>query len=557
MGWQDDGRVPGRPSRRAVVRPTAPTPAATADRYLADGHWGAPAALGAIEQTAWARPDRVAVIDRAGTFSYAELSEAVLRACHRLEAWDVGPGEPVVAVMPNWFESVVLHHAVLRCRAVSVPLSPHARMSEISHAVHATGARVLVLPATAPHDGLARHLLGTPPVEVVGWLHPVRSWDEPSELRSLDPTIPTAPPAHDDVAVVLFTSGSTSDPKGVLHTHDSLSVANANLTRAMDLGEHDVHYVVSPVAHVTGLMQGMHMPFENGASCVLDDRWHPERSLHFLERHGATFMGGAPVFYEGLLGARRTWDGGPSSLAKVCCGGAPVREELVQAFVDAFGARMARAYGSSECPGVSVSAPDDDPARCSADDGVIVPGVETRLAGGGAASDQEGELLVRSPSLFQGYLDPAQNEGALDDEGWFRTGDVVRIDRRRLRVTGRVKEIAIRKGENISLAEVESALAGWAAIGEVAAFSRPDPDTGERVAVAVVPAGIGPPTHAGMVDHLRASGFATQKFPEEIVVWPSPLPRTASGKVDRSRIAAEAEVHPSDTAARLSVEEVS
>ncbi len=251
-------------------------------------------------------------------------------------------------------------------------------------------------------------------------------------------------------------------------------------------------------------------------------------------------MGGAPVFAQGI--ARGFGGRGHAPLRVVCSGGAWIPEELGRE-VRQLGARFARSYGSTECPFAAGSRPDDEPDECDRDDGALTPGVEARIVGGGP----EGEVLLRAAAMFQGYLDAEQNANVLHD-GWFASGDLVELRADRIRVVGRLKAIAIRNGENISLDEVERALEGWSDAGEVAAFALPDPQTGERVAVAVVSATT--PTYERMVEHLGRRGMARQKYPEQIVTWDS-LPLTASGKVDRRALAAGSGSRPSELAPRL------
>ena len=349
----------------------------------------------------------------------------------------------------------------------------------------------------------------------------------------------------DAVAVVLYTSGSTESPKGAIHTHDTLAVANRNLSWALALGEDDVHYVAAPIAHIGGLMHALHMPFENGARVVLDDRWAPAQAAERIVAEGATFLGGAPVFPQGLVDAFAGRGGSP--LRVICTGGAWIPDSLGEEVRVVLGARLARSYGSTECPFASGSLPTDDAEACDADDGTLMPGVEARLDGDDSAA--EGELQLRAACLFQGYLDDAQNAAALHD-GWFGTGDVVSLRRGRVRVVGRLKAIAIRNGENISLDEVERALDDWTAVAAVATFAVPDDQTGERVAVAIVPRGGATPSYEAMVAHLVGRAIARQKFPEQLVTCEE-LPRTASGKVDRRALAAALGSGESSVAPRL------
>jgi cyclohexanecarboxylate-CoA ligase len=300
------------------------------------------------------------------------------------------------------------------------------------------------------------------------------------------------------------------------------------------------------LAHIGGLMHGLHMPFETGARAVLDDRWEPSRAADRVAAAGVTFLGGAPVFPQGLVDAFADHRGSP--LRVVCTGGASIPDRLGDDVRTVLGARLARSYGSTECPFASGSLPDDTAEQCDADDGALMPSVEARVAGSDDL-EAEGELLLRAACQFQGYIDEAQNRDVIRD-GWFATGDLVVRRGQRIKVSGRLKAIAIRNGENISLDEVERAFDDWADATEVAAFAVPDDRTGERVVLAVVLRDAGAPSYEAMIAHLADRTMARQKYPEQVVAWPS-LPRTASGKVDRPALVAGVASRPSAFAPRL------
>jgi acyl-CoA synthetase (AMP-forming)/AMP-acid ligase II len=306
-----------------------------------------------------------------------------------------------------------------------------------------------------------------------------------------------------------------------------------------------VVYLVSPLASITGVMQ-LHLCADQHATLVLDDRFEPERALARINALGATLLGGAPVILERLLRAAADRPDPHVSLRSVAVGGSMLSRHLLEVATDRFGIEVARVYGSSEAPNSTGSLPGDGRARRVADDGAPMPGTEVRV--GTPDAPQEG--LLRGPAVFLGYVDPADTAAAFVD-GWFRTGDAVELHDGRLTVLGRLKDVVDRNGLKISLAEVDAALAGLAGAVEHACFGVPDPDTGERLAVAVVPAEGAAVDLRDVVDHLVAAGFAVRKLPEQLVVWDRPLPRTASGKVVRSRLAVESATLPSSLADRL------
>lgn len=518
---------------RSAVLPTAPTITELGPRYVEAGWWRSGPVACPIEAGAARHPLSAAVVDPYGSFTYAELDDSAGRARAWLSRVAVGPGEALVAVVPNWFESVALYHAALRHGAVMVPLSTHAREAELRHAVHATGCRAVAVPPS--HLQMARNLVAVSELETVGVIERVADPLQPTPIRGVE-SIPGSVASAAAVAVVIYTSGSTAEPKGAIHTHNTLGAANRNLSWCLELSAADVVYVPGPIAHIGGLMHGLHMAFDVGAKVVLEDRWDPERAVDRITREGVTVLGGAPVFPEGVVRAFESRQNCP--LRVVSTGGAAIAESLGDRVRTVLGARFVRTYGSTECPFASGSLPLDTATEVDRDDGALMPGVEGRIRGGG----ESGELMLRSASMFQGYVDPAQNRAALE-AGWFLTGDLAALASQRVKVTGRLKAIAIRNGENISLDEVERTLEGWPEAAAVSAFAVPDDQTGQRVVVAVVPAPGAAPTYSGMVDYLRRRGLAAQKYPEKVVCFDE-FPRLASGKVDRRAVANEASSRP-------------
>jgi acyl-CoA synthetase (AMP-forming)/AMP-acid ligase II len=351
-------------------------------------------------------------------------------------------------------------------------------------------------------------------------------------------------PDRDSPAVVLFTSGTTSRPKGVLHSLNTLTAGAQNLVRITGADERSVFFLASPLTSITGVTQ-MHAVADQHATLILEDRFDPERSLDRINDHGATLLGGAPVLAEQLLRAA-AGRGRRIALRLIALGGAMLPMPLLELAMDGFGIDVARVYGSSEAPNSTGSLPHEDRARRLADDGAPMPGTEVRIGSAGHA--QEG--LLRGPAVFLGYVDPAHNADAFDD-GWFRTGDAVEMHDGRLTVVGRLNDLVNRNGLKISPSEVDAALERLPGVVEHASFGVPDPDTGERLVVAVRPEDGAVLTLEGVCAHLRSVGTATRKLPEQLVVWDEALPRTASGKIVRSRLVMESSGKPTEYAPRL------
>ncbi|TMA34141.1 MAG: cyclohexanecarboxylate-CoA ligase [Deltaproteobacteria bacterium] len=509
-------------------------PADRAQRYRAEGLWGGRKLRDGVEAAAERRPRALALADGELRLTYEELAGLVAKSVARLASHGVRAGDGVVLIAGNTADAVVAYHALLRTGAVVVLLDRRCGPSDVRVALETLriGARVLV-PAAERERLLPAH------ADVL----------ELEVLRSeTSPTGPGATGSEPDrgaPAVVLFTSVTTSRPKGVVHSLDTLTAGAANMARITGAGEETVAFLVSPLASITGVMQ-MHLVADTHAALVLEDCFEPDAALDRINALGATLLGGAPVIAERLLRAASARTDRRIALRTLALGGAMLPRPLLDQASNEFGIEIARVYGSSEAPNFSGSIPGDGMEQRLCDDGALMPGSEVRI--GSANHAQEG--MLRGPSLFLGYADPDDDADAFED-GWYRTGDLVEVNGGRLTVIGRLKEIANRSGLKISLAEIDAALTGLLGAREHACFALPDAETGEHLAVAVLPEGGTALTLDDVVSHLRAGGLARRKLPEQLVVWDGPLPRTASGKVVRSRLQVEWPTKPSQCVPRL------
>ncbi len=494
-----------------------------AARYTAAGLWNTRTLADGIELGATQRPDHRAVVDNDTSLTYLQLQHRVEAAVNALLELDVSRGDPVVLVVGNTVAGVIAYHALLRTGATTLVLDRRCGAADVSHALGLlSGSGRAIVPAEERDRLLAGIDADVLVLETVGnaaaSAPTERLWSEPD---------------RDAPAVVLFTSGTTSTPKGVIHSLNTLTAGADNMARITGVTESDVIFLVSPLTSIAGIMQ-MHLAAGRHACLALEDRFDPDLSLDRLNAVHATVLGGAPVIAERFLHAAQR-RGSRIALKTVALGGAMLPRPLLELATDTFGIEIARVYGSSEAPNFSGSTPNDDRERRLADDGMLMPGNEVRV--GSVDHPQEG--LLRGPCLFLGYVDPQDNAAAFDD-GWYRTGDLIDVNGGRITVVGRIKEVVNRNGLKISLHEIDAALAGLPGAREQAAFAMPDTTTGERMCVAVHPLDGAVVSLEDVVAFLLAQGTARRKLPEEVVLWNEPLPRTASGKVVRSRLVMEA-----------------
>jgi len=325
---------------------------------------------------------------------------------------------------------------------------------------------------------------------------------------------------------VLFTSGSSGTPKGVIHTQERLAYKARLMAQVHGLTPDDAILMPAPLAHISGLLNGVTVPGVVSMKTVLMARWDPSNALQMIERERITFMIGPPTFFIGMMSAPDFSAGAVESLRLISSGGAGVTAAFVESASAAFGCVVKRTYGSTEAPTITTSQPGDDPEKARSTDGRPTGAVELRIA------PETGELSVRGPELFVGYIG---RDDAFDEHGWFRTGDVGRIDDGWLTITGRLKDIIIRAGENIATAEVEGALEAHPSVRHAVAVGVPHRRLGEQVLAFVQ---LVPDATFDLEECRRwfeAQGVARFKTPERIEVVDD-IPMMAAGKPDRAAL---------------------
>jgi len=523
----------------SAPRPTHPSPLAQA--YRAHGAWRPETLWRTFADTAARRPGHTALVDGTRRIPFGELAMHAERVAGALVRLGVAAGDVVAVQLPNWWETAVVLLAAARVGAVANPVLPIARERELRFVLGASGARVAFIPG-ALRDCDHRRLLTAlrPALPALAHVVTVRADPEGDmiafeSLVGSDPPPAPDPPDASAVALLMYTSGTTADPKGVLHSHETLLAEARSLGPVHGITAADVVLMPSPLTHISGLLHAVLLPAVHGTGAVLMERWDAADALALIARERVTYMVGAPTFLRDLAQHPRLADHDVSSLRLFSCGGADVDPTLIREAAARLGCIAKRVYGSTEFPTVSTTGPDDPPERRIDSEGRPIGSTEVRLVDEEdrpVATGSEGEILARGPELCLGYHDPASNADAFTADGWFRTGDLGTLDADGyLRITGRKKDVIIRKGENISAREVEDLLARHPAVAEVAVVGVPDALAGEiACAVVRVRPNESTPSLAALCEHLLARGLSKRKLPERLELVDE-FPRTASGKI--------------------------
>ena len=469
-----------------------------------------------------------AVVDGKHRFDAAQLEDMVAGLAGGLRQLGIRRGDVVTWQLPNWFEALVLFRACWRCGAVAAPLHHQMGAAEVEHMVEVLEpALALASPALplAGRDGVVLVRAGEPRFDQLMGGHPV----------SVSPNRPS------DLAVVMFTSGSTGPPKAVLHTHRGLAHKSLVMTGVHGLSGGDAVLMPAPMAHVSGLLNGILVPGTAAMRTVLMERWEVERGLRLMGEERISFMIGPPTMFTAIMEAPGFSPAKVASMRVVSSGMMGVSPAFIEAAHEGLGAIVKRSYGSTEAPTVSTCTNLDPQQRCRDTDGRAVGQAELLVAdpatGRPLGAGEAGEVLIRGPELFAGYADRAETSAATH-RGWFKSGDLgILDDQGWLTITGRIKELIIRGGENISSAEVERALELHPGISQAVVVGRPDDRLGERVVAFVI--GRSEIDVAECRRWFAEQGVARFKTPE-VVVPVDEIPLLAAGKPDRSALKARA-----------------
>jgi cyclohexanecarboxylate-CoA ligase len=523
------------------------------DRHTRDGFWVNRLITDYLDEAAAATPDKVAFVDPRRQITYAELRREVDRCALGLLELGVRPGDVVSFQLPNWIEWVVLHYAATRIGAISNPLIPIYREREVGFMVSLARSKVVVVPSQFrgfDYPGMVEKLRPDWPalehVLVVDGSpgQGTRSWAEfmatPSEERRDPAELADLRPDANDVTLLIFTSGTTGEPKGVMHTHNTLVAANNPLPQRLGLTSDSVIHMASTLAHLTGLLYGARLSVQNGATGVFQDVWDPARFVELVEEHRITYTAGATPFLHDLLAAPNLTEHDVSSLVRFCCMGAPIVRAMVrEARRKLPGLVVLGGWGQTENALVTLGIPGDPDEKLIDTDGYPWPGMRIRVvdeSGAELPPGTGGRVQVTGPFLFVGYAERLEMTRALFDGEWFDTGDLAHIDAEGyLSISGRTKDVIIRGGENIPVAYVENVLYEHPQIQDVAVVGVPDPRLQERACACIVPTAGAELTFDDIKAFLAEKGVAKQYWPERLEVR-TELPRTPSGKIQKFRL---------------------
>ena len=523
------------------------------ERYRRLGWWRDTTFVDDLRAAAARTPDKPASIAARSfardvtTVSYAELARQVDRFAAGLVELGVGREDIVAVQLPNWWQYSALALACARIGAVIAPIPVDYRRREVEFVLSRTAAGVYIGPSVwlgFSHQGLLRELAPALPAlrhrVLIGAGQGVTT--EPGELDfeayfSADRAqrVPPAEldrraPGADDVFLVMYTSGTTGEPKGVVHSYNTLYAITRAVTETAALGAGDVITTPSGVTGMIGFLYDFLVPLHCGATAVYADLGDPDRGLDLIERHAVSFVYAIPTYVLALIDAQRRRPRRIDALRTIVTGSAAVPPHLIGLARDVLGVRVQTLWGMTEIGGTTFTWPDDPPDWPAHSDGRPIEWMEIDIAD---EADGVGRLRVRGANQCLGYhARPDVYAAAIVGDGWFDTGDLVRRDGRGgIRIVGRVKDVIMRNGHKVPVVEVESALAAHPQIAMIALVPDPDAQLGERICAVVVPRDP-TPTLAELRDHLRALGMSAQYWPDRLHLVRE-MPLTSNGKIQK------------------------
>jgi acyl-CoA synthetase (AMP-forming)/AMP-acid ligase II len=525
-GWL----VPWNPERAAAL--------------AASGAWPNLTMADCAERMVQRNPDRALVNDGGLALTAARLFGDARKLAKTLIDRGLSPGSRISYQLPNWHEAIVIDLAATMAGLVVNPLVAIYREAEISFMMNDCGSRLLFIPGefrSYDYVAMAQRILPklAEPAEIVvvrgdargftAYASLFTSGDPPMHLPQIDPN---------SIKLVLYTSGTTGRPKGVLHTHNTVGAMATQFMNHLRLGPQDATLVASPITHITGAIQACQFPWISGTRAVLMDVWNGRRAVELIKCHTITVANGAAPFVQDLIAAARESGERLPSLRCFAAGGSAIPEQLGRAAYEQFpNCALFRCYGATETPTATAGDPDRDQLRLNISTDGRPVGTEVKIVDPQSGADlphgQVGEIVMLGPQTMLGYLREDDNADAFDSEGYFRSGDLGRfVEHDWLEISGRKKDIIIRAGENLSAKEIEDALLDHPSVATIAVVAKPSPRTGEAACAFIVTKPGMAITIPDIAAFLIERGFAKQKIPEHLALVES-LPQTPSGKVQK------------------------
>ncbi|SPL69597.1 cyclohexanecarboxylate-CoA ligase [Acinetobacter stercoris] len=527
------------------------------EKMLKNGYWFNKTIIQALEDAVKTHPDKQALVSYRTTnkseisFSYQEMLTTTYKIALGLKKLGIQKNDVVSCQLPNWWEFSLLYFACCHIGAVLNPLMPIFRERELEFMLQHAESKVFIVPQkyrNFDHEQLAYKLKD----KLASLQHVVvvngelennfnqvllehgleQNQENIKQLQYLQAS-------PDDITQLIFTSGTTGEPKGVMHTSNTLFANIIPYAKRLHLNENDVVLMASPMAHQTGFMYGLIMPVELKAKVVLQDVWDVEQAINLIHQHQVSFTMASTPFLNDLANTVAEQHDQVQSLKTFLCAGAPIPGSLVQKARQILGVKVISAWGMTECGAVTTTKPEDDDERSFNTDGIALPGVEIKIVdrnGAEKPSNEIGRLMIRTCSNFGGYLKrPHLNDTDADD--WFDTGDLAYQDEQGyIRISGRKKDVIIRGGENIPVAEIESLLYKHPDIAMVALVAYPDERMGERACAIVKLKDKSVSLELKhLVDFLKTHQLANQYLPERLEIWED-IPMTPSGKIQKFKL---------------------
>ena len=520
------------------------------DYYRSEGLWTDRLLTDFLDTAVERSPDKMAVVDeRFEPITYAQLAREVSRLAAALQVQGISRGDKFIIALPNWQHVTIFMLALVRLGAVAVHMPIAGREHEFGGVLKVTKAKGIVAAGdfrsfnyVAMIDGVAdvhsslmtRVTVGTD-VEYPAWT----KYDDLLAGAPADAPEPGEPVSPSDLLFLLFTSGSSGDPKGVMHSSNTLGAMNSGVAPVYDLGPDDVIFTAAPLGFSGGLVHGVRLALFLGSTVVLLESWDADRALELMAREKAAYCILTPTLLRDLLGSPLFPNYKDQlSLRVILCGGAYVPEDLLRLSREMLPSTLTSViWGMTEGIGTGCS-PDVPQEKLVTTDGRPFLGTQLRVLrkdDSEAATGEQGALLMRGPQRFLGYFNrPDLDEELFLEDGWFRTGDIASIDEDGyLKISGREKEIIIRGGANISVAEIEATLIGDPRIDQLAIVDVPDERLGERLCACVVPKNADDKlTLEDVTEIADRQGLAKYKWPEYLEIVDT-LPLSPAGKIQR------------------------